>query len=334
MASQADHCVEISVLVPIKDECETVEELHRRLVKACDATGKPYEIIFIDDGSTDGSKERVREICTRDPRVRAVFLRRNFGKAAALQAGFDDLRGDLVFTIDGDLQDDPDEIPKFLEKMDEGYDLVSGWKVDRKDPASKRIPSKLFNWVITKTFGLALHDFNCGFKCYRREITQELNLYGELHRFIPVIAHSLGYRVAEVPVRHHPRQHGKSKYGAGRLLRGFFDFQTVMLTTRYFYRPLHFFGLIGVVTTALGVLILAYLSILWIMGTPIEARPLFFLGIFLSILGVQVTCTGLVAEMLAKIASSRGAPYSVMERIGTGLNESPKDSGAGVVSGE
>lgn len=316
MTSEANQSVDISVLVPIKDECESIVELCEQLRRVLDGTGRSHEILFIDDGSTDGSKQKLRELCANDSRVKAVFLRKNFGKSAALQAGFDEIKGDLVFTIDGDLQDDPEEIPKFLDKMVEGYDLVSGWKVDRQDPASKRVPSRLFNFIITKAFGLALHDFNCGFKCYRREITQELDLYGELHRFIPVIAHSLGYRVTEVPVRHHSRQFGKSKYGASRLLRGFFDFQTVMLTTRYFFRPLHFFGLIGLVTVALGTIILAYLSILWFMGTPIDARPLFFLGIFLSILGVQVTCTGLVAEMIAKIASRRGQTYSVAERIG------------------
>lgn len=310
----------ISVLIPVKDEVETVEALWEKLVAVLKRTGHEHEILFIDDGSRDGTRDRIRKLC-ENPRTKCIFLRRNFGKASALQAGFDEVRGDLVFTIDGDLQDDPEEIPKFLEQIGEGFDLVSGWKVDRRDPWSKRFPSKLFNFVINKSFNLALHDFNCGFKCYRKEIVKELSLYGELHRFVPVIAHSLGYRVTEVPVRHHARKFGKSKYGVERLLRGFFDFQTVMLTTRYFYRPLHFFGVMGIFATAAGVLILGYLTVLWFMGTPIEARPLFFLGIFLGILGVQVMCTGLVAEMVTKIASREHRTYSVSQRLGGGLED-------------
>lgn len=327
--SSADR-VDISVVIPCLNEVDSILELQDRLCDALAETERSFEIIFVDDGSTDGTAAQIAEACGRSSNTHAIVLRRNFGKAAALQAGFDQVRGDLIFTIDGDLQDDPSDIPKFLEQIESGYDLVSGWKVDRQDPMSRRLVSKVFNSVLKMSFGVRLHDVNCGFKCYRREITEEVQLYGELHRFVPILAHYLGFRVTEVPIKHHRRAHGKSKYGISRLPKGFFDLQTVMLITRYIHRPLHYFGMIGAIVWVVGCLILMYLSVLWFMGTSIEARPLFFLGVLAVITGVQIACTGLLAEILIRVADQKTV-YSVKHRIGnqaTCSGSSPPDLGA------
>lgn len=303
---------EISVIVPLKNEAETLEELVDQVTEALDQCKRSFEIIFIDDGSTDTSVERLEWLCAQYPKVvRAIFFRRNFGKAKALQAGFDRAKGDLFLTLDADLQDVPSEITKLLSEIDKGVDLVSGWKVNRQDPASKRIPSKLFNWVVSATFGLKLHDFNCGFKCYRRQVIEDISLYGELHRFVPVLAHAHGFRVSEVPVTHRPREHGESKYGLGRIPKGFFDLLTVLLTTRYFERPLHFFGAIGLSLFALGVAVLGYISLGWLFGVPIAGRPLFFLGILMVVVGGQVISTGLLAELFISARSGAQAKYAI-----------------------
>ena len=310
--------IDISVVIPVKDEVDSVAPLAQAAMSALAALGRPHEIVFVDDGSSDGTAEKLREICRHHLEIRAIILRRNFGKALALQAGFDQSTGELILTMDGDLQDDPAEMPRFLQEIAKGADLVSGWKIDRQDPLAKRWLSKIFNFVVCRASGVALHDFNCGYKCYRREIIREINLYGEMHRFVPVFAHARGYKVVEVPVKHRPRRAGRSKYGLVRLPKGFFDFLTVMLTTRYFFRPLHYFGAVGLASFVLGTAVLAYLSALWFCGIGIGARPLFFLGLLLTILGVQIICTGLVAEMITKIGARSGMGYSIKERINSG----------------
>ncbi|HNZ97752.1 MAG TPA: glycosyltransferase family 2 protein, partial [Thermoanaerobaculia bacterium] len=250
-ATAADPAPEISVLVPVLDEAATVGILAERVAAVLGAAGRSFEIVFVDDGSRDGTAEEVKAARRRDPRVRLVRLRRNFGKAAALSAGFDHCRGRLLVTMDGDLQDDPDEIPRFLQTLEEqDLDLVSGWKRRRLDPAGKRYPSLLFNWVTRHLAQVPIHDFNCGFKAYRREVLAEVAVYGELHRYIPVLASRRGFRVGEIEVRHHPRRHGVSKYGWDRLYKGLLDLITVLFITKYTRRPLHLFGLIGLANEA------------------------------------------------------------------------------------
>jgi glycosyltransferase involved in cell wall biosynthesis len=310
--------LEVSVLIPVLDESETVVELARRLVTVLEATGRSFEVVFVDDGSRDDTVERVRAVHADDPRVRLVRLRRNFGKAAALSAGFDHSRGKILITMDGDLQDDPEEIPRFLAKIeDEGLDLVSGWKKERKDPASKRYPSKLFNWVTSAIASVDLHDFNCGFKAYRREVLEQISVYGELHRYIPVLASRQGFTVGEIEVRHHPRRHGVSKYGWDRLYKGLLDLITVLFITRYTRRPLHLFGVIGLLFLGLGLTINVYLAALWAFaGAHLSNRPLLFLGVLLMVIGIQVLTTGLIGEMITFKSFQRRDSYSVREVVG------------------
>ena len=225
-------------------------------------------------------------------------LRRNFGKAAALDAGFAEAAGDIVVTIDGDLQDDPAEIPRLLAKLDEGFDLVSGWKEKRRDPLTRRIPSKLFNSVTGRVSGVRLHDMNCGLKAYRAEVVQGMRLYGELHRYIPVLAHYRGYRIAELPVHHRPREHGRSNYGVERYLRGFLDLLTVTFMGRYRHRPLHLFGGIGLLTSLIGLIILVYLTVVKLAGHAIGQRPLLTLGVLLLVVGIQLLSLGLISELI------------------------------------
>src|ERR687896_969103 len=237
----------ISVVVPVHDEERSVEPLYEELRAALEPLDRPWEAVFVDDGSTDGSFAALTRLHSAAPNVKVVRLRRNFGKAAALAAGFRHADGDIVVTIDADLQDDPAEIPRLLTKLDEGFDLVSGWKAQRRDPLSRRVPSRIFNAVVGRVSGLRLHDLNSGLKAYRAEVVRNLRIYGELHRFLPVLAHDRGYRVAELPVNHRPREHGKSRYGVERYLRGFLDFLTVWFMGRYRHRPLHLFGGLGLV---------------------------------------------------------------------------------------
>lgn len=288
----------ISVVVPFLDEEGSLEELHRKLVEVLGHLGQPYEILFIDDGSLDRSGAIADDIAARDPAVGVVHFRRNFGKAAALDAGFKRARGNVVFTMDADLQDDPEEIPNFLAKLDEGYDLVSGWKRRRRDPIGKTLPSKVFNFVVSRVSGLKLNDFNCGFKAYRVEAVRDLDLYGELHRYVPVLIHFRGFRVTQIPVQHHPRTTGASKYGVERMMKGFFDLLTVLLITRYRTRPLHLFGGAGLVFAFIGLLCLGYLTVLWFQGHGIGTRPLLLFGVLLMLLGVQLVSTGLLGEMI------------------------------------
>jgi glycosyltransferase involved in cell wall biosynthesis len=307
---------EISVLVPVLNEAETVGELVRQVREALEGAGRSFEIIFVDDGSTDGTSERVRSEHEGDERIKLVRLRRNFGKAAALCAGIDVCRGAIVITLDGDLQDDPAEIPRFLEALDAGpYDLVSGWKRQRQDPISKRYPSRLFNWVTRRMARVQLHDFNCGFKAYRREVLEQISIYGELHRYIPVLASRMGFAVGEIPVVHHPRRHGASKYGWDRFYKGLLDLITVLFITKYTRRPLHLFGVIGLFCLTVGLAINTYLAVLWFQGSTLSDRPLLLLGVLLMLLGIQVLTTGLVGEMITFKNFRRSDTYSVRERV-------------------
>jgi glycosyltransferase involved in cell wall biosynthesis len=297
----------VSIVVPVKDEEDTLTLLVDGIGAAFATLDESVEIVFVDDGSRDRSWPVMRELTDKHPgMVRALKLRRNFGKAIALEAGFRVAAGDIIVTMDADLQDDPKEIVRFLEKLDDGYDLVSGWKEKRHDPLSKTLPSRLFNAVTAWISGVKLRDFNCGFKAYRREVIDQLRIYGELHRYIPVLAHDAGFRIGEIPVEHHPRRHGVSKYGFERYVRGFLDLLTILATTRYLQRPGHLFGGLGVAFGAAGVAILGYLSVLWVLGMgPIGNRPLFFLGFLLIVVSVQMISLGVVAELLIRVSNPR-----------------------------
>ena len=304
----------MSVLVPVMNEAETVEELAVRVAAVLDGLGRSFEIVFVDDGSNDGTSNRVRRARERDPRVKLVRLRRNFGKAAALCAGFDYSNGAIIITMDGDLQDDPEEIPRFLSALEEGdLDLVSGWKRRRQDPMGKRLPSRLFNWVTRRLAQVDLHDFNCGFKAYRREVLAEIAVYGELHRYIPVLASRRGFAVGEIQVNHHPRRHGASKYGWDRFYKGLLDLITVLFITRYTRRPLHLFGSFGLLFLTGGLGINTYLAFAWFHGEDLSDRPLLQLGILLMLLGIQVLTTGLIGEMITFKNFRRRDSYSIKE---------------------
>jgi glycosyltransferase involved in cell wall biosynthesis len=288
----------ISVVVPLLNEERSLETLYAEIVAALEQEGHDFEVVFVDDGSTDESLSTLGRLHDEQSNVVVVHLRRNFGKAAALQAGFLEARGDIVVTIDADLQDDPGEIPKLLAKLEEGFDLVSGWKTRRNDPFPRRLFSRIFNWVTGVISGVHLHDVNCGLKAYRAEVLKGMRIYGELHRFIPVLAAYRGYRVAEIPVNHRARQHGRSRYGPERYLRGFFDLLSVTFMGRYRHRPLHLFGGVGLLMGAIGFIILTYLSVLWFWGQGIGGRPLFTLGVLLMVVGIQFISLGLLSELI------------------------------------
>jgi glycosyltransferase involved in cell wall biosynthesis len=288
----------ISVVVPVHDEERSVALLFDELQAALEPLARAWEVIFVDDGSTDGTFGALTRLHSQHDEVSVVRLRRNFGKAAALQAGFIQARGEVVVTIDGDLQDDPAEIPRLLAKLEEGFDLVSGWKAKRQDPWTRRFLSKIFNFTAGRVSGLRLHDMNCGFKAYRAEVVKGLRLYGELHRFIPVLAQYRGYRIAEVPVNHRPRTHGRSRYGVERYLRGFFDLLSVSFLGRYGHRPLHLFGGLGLLLGLSGTGILIYLTAIKAAGHAIGQRPLLILGVLLVVVGIQLFSLGLLSEMI------------------------------------
>ena len=299
----------ISVVAPAFDEERSVALLFEELEAALDPLDTPWEVVFVDDGSTDGTFAALTRLHDANENVRVVRLRRNFGKSAALAAGFEQARGDVVVTIDADLQDDPAEIPRLLAKLDEGFDLVSGWKSRRRDPWTRRVLSRVFNRLASAVSGLTLHDVNCGLKAYRAEVVHDLRIYGELHRFLPVLAHERGYRVAELPVNHRPRNHGRSRYGLERYLRGFLDLLTVSLVGRYRHRPLHLFGGIGLILGLLGTVVLAYLTVLKIAGEAIGHRPLLILGVLLVVVGLQLFSLGLLGEMIRSLHEERAGQH-------------------------
>jgi glycosyltransferase involved in cell wall biosynthesis len=314
----------VSVVVPLLNEIQNLEDLHRQLSEALLATGRSYEILLVDDGSTDGTREALIELEGRDPAVRAILLRRNFGQTAAFSAGFDRALGEVVITSDGDLQNDPADIPALLAKIDEGYDLVCGWRRLRHDPFSKRVPSWLANRLISWATGVHLHDYGCSLKAMRAEVVAGLRLYGEMHRFIPAVASWMGVRLAEVPVNHRPRTRGQSKYGIGRTVRVVLDLFTVKFLLSYGTRPAHLFGLMGLGCGATGSVILAYLAYVRLFeDTAIGGRPLLLLGALLFLTGVILVNFGLMGELLVRTYhESQGKPiYAVQERRKNGGEE-------------
>lgn len=307
----------ISVVIPLYNEEENIELLYDRLKQSLDSTGQEYEILFIDDGSTDQTLSRLENIQMGDNRVIVLSLRRNFGQTAAFAAGFDFARGDVVVTMDGDLQNDPSDIPKLVGMMKEN-DLVSGWRKNRKDPFfSRRLPSIIANWLISNVTGVKLHDYGCSLKAYRRDVIKNLRLYGEMHRFIPAVASWYGVRVAEVETVHHPRLHGKSKYGISRTIKVVLDLITVKFLQSFSTKPIQFFGPVGMVSGILGFFILLYLSIEKLFfGNPIGGRPLILLGALLIIVGIQLIGMGLLGEMLVRVYhESQRKPIYVLKKI-------------------
>ena len=307
----------ISVIVPVFNEEASLAVLHGELDAVFrEAALGPAEFLFVDDGSRDGSWMGLVELAIRDQRIRAVRFRRNFGKASALSAGFRMARGEQILTLDADLQDDPAEIPRFLARLEEGLDVVSGWKKRRHDPWHKVYPSRVFNWMVSGLTGCRLHDHNCGFKLYRAAVVREIEIYGELHRFVPVLAHARGFRVAEIEVHHRPRLHGKSKFGFSRYIKGFLDLLTVGFLTTFRQRPLHVLGSTGFVLLALGLLGLVYLAVLWLLGMrPIGNRPMLFYSIALLIVGVQLLSLGILAELVTAYNIRGEETYSIAETI-------------------
>jgi len=306
--------MDLSVVIPLLNEKESLEELTAKIAEECSKIKKSFEIIYIDDGSTDGSFDLLLELKQRFTEIRIIRFRRNFGKSAALSEGFRKASGDIVITMDADLQDDPAEITRLINKIEENLDLVSGWKRKRHDPLGKTVPSKLFNMVTRVLSGIKIHDFNCGLKAYRKEVIKAIPVYGELHRYLPVLAHWRGFKVSEIEVTHHARQFGKSKFGARRFLSGFFDLLTVLFITRYHQKPLHLFGFFGMSLSFAGFVILAYLSVLWFSGQGIGNRPLLFLGILLVIVGVQSFSLGLIGEMITS-TRERSIQYAIRDEI-------------------
>jgi glycosyltransferase involved in cell wall biosynthesis len=307
----------ISVVIPIYNEADNLAELHRELSASLLSLGQPYEVLLVDDGSTDTSRERLLAIEAADPRVRVLRLRRNFGQTAAFSAGFDHARGEVIVTSDGDLQNDPADIPRLVAKLDEGYDMVCGWRQHRRDPVSKLIPSWFANRIISASTGVRLHDYGCSLKAIRSEVVKELRLYGEMHRFIPAVASWMGVTLAEVPVNHRPRTRGHSKYGLGRTVRVLLDLFTVKFLLAYGTRPAHLFGLWGLASGGVGLLILAYLAYIRLFeDTAIAGRPLLLLGAVLFLFGVILVNFGLVAEMLVRIYhESQGKPTYVVKEL-------------------
>ena len=306
----------ISVVIPLLNEEESLPELALQLENELKkASHNRYEVIFVDDGSTDDSFSVIRSINQRNRRFKAIRFRRNYGKSAALSAGFNAAQGFIVITMDADLQDDPAEIPNLVKKIKEGYDLVTGWKKKRHDPITKTIPSRFFNFITSITSGIKLHDFNCGLKAYKRVVVKNLQVYGEMHRYLPALAHWQGFKVTEIPVTHHARRYGKTKFGLTRFFKGFLDLLTVLFTTRYFKRPLHFFGTIGTLLALSGFGIDLWLTIEWFMKkTALSNRPLALLGIALIIVGVQLISMGLLGEMITKNSLEK-ANYQISERL-------------------
>jgi len=310
--------IALSFVIPFLNEEESLRELCERIEAAAVEVLGPdeqFELIFVDDGSTDGSVAVIEKLVEERSNVSLLQLAGNFGKSAALAAGFEHARGRVVFTLDADLQDDPKEIPRFLARLDEGFDLVSGYKRKRHDPITKVFPSRIFNWMVRTLTGITLHDVNCGFKAYRRAVLRNVRVYGEMHRFVPVLAKWKRFRIAEIEVEHHARQFGESKFGGGRFFRGFMDLLTVTFLLRYERRPAHFFGAVGSLLTLAGVCVNVYLTVLWVLGESIGHRPLLILGVLLVVVGVQFLAIGLIAELMVHFGSGH-KPYVLRRTVG------------------
>lgn len=315
----------LSIVIPVFNEEESLAALHAELVEMARQNGYTLDILFVDDGSTDGSWAEIDRLAATDPGVRGIRFRRNFGKAAALSAGFGEARGELVLTLDADLQDDPREIPRFLAEIAKGFDCVSGYKQVRHDPWHKVLPSRVFNWLVGALTGVRLHDHNCGFKCYRREIFSEVRLYGELHRFVPVLAAARGWKVGEIIINHRARKFGRSKYGVTRIVKGFLDLLTVYFLTGFNQRPQHLLGTVGIASFAFGFCTLAYLLLYWILYNfvwhdpnlaPLHDRPLLIYALGALLLGAQLMSMGFLAELFTAYYGRTSVPYSIKSRAG------------------
>lgn len=317
----------LSIVIPVFNEAESLATLHRELSEVAAAHGYDLDIVMIDDGSTDGSWKVIQELAAADPRVTGLRFRRNFGKAAALSAGFAQSRGDLIVTLDADLQDDPHEIPNFLAEMEKNLDVVSGWKKVRHDPWHKVLPSRVFNWMVSDLTGVKLHDHNCGMKCYRREVFNEVRLYGELHRFVPVLAAARGFRVGEIVIQHRSRKYGRSKYGLTRFVKGFLDLLTVKFLTGFGQRPQHFLGTVGLASFVFGGFALLWLATEWIVSRlmpgvdPIHLgqRPALIYATCLLLLGGQLMWIGFLAELFIAYHAPVIHAYSISERTSSSL---------------
>lgn len=312
----------ISIVIPVYNERESLDRLHAEIDQAAQASKLDMEICFVDDGSTDDTWSVIRDLAAKDTRVRGIRFRKNFGKAAALSAGFAAAKGDIVLTLDADLQDDPAEIPRFLAALENGKDVVSGWKRIRHDPWHKVLPSRIFNFMVSWLTGVKLHDHNCGMKCYRAEVFREIRLYGELHRFIPVLASSRGFKIGEIEIRHRPRQFGGSKYGVRRFLKGFLDLLTVKFLTSFSHRPQHVLGTTGLIFFVLGALGMTWLAITWIIRLfnedlfdPLHKRPLLLYSLGAILLGTQLLSMGFLAELLTAHNARHADEFSIAERI-------------------
>ncbi len=320
----------LSIVIPIYNEEENIPKLYEELKGVLEKLPYDYEIIFVDDGSTDRSFELLEEIAKKDPKVKVVKFRRNYGQTAAMYAGFQHAEGDVIITMDGDLQNDPHDIPKLLEKINEGYDIVSGWRKNRKDPFLTRIlPSKIANWIISKVTGVHLHDYGCTLKAYRKEVAKSYRLYGDMHRFLPAVAKGFGAKVTEVVVNHRPRLYGKSKYGIGRTIRVILDIFLVKFLNDYLNKPLYVFGGMGFTLAVIGFLILLYLAVEKIFfGASIGGRPLLILGVLLFLSGLQLISTGIIAEVIIRTyyESKADVPYRVERVVQYPQGESEKET--------
>lgn len=314
---------DLSVVVPVYEEEESLPELAQRVREVCVGAGLAFEVWFVDDGSRDRSWEVIEGLHAGDGRFHGLRFRRNYGKSAALAVGFEQARGRYVVTMDADLQDDPNEIPGLVATLEDGHDLVSGWKKERRDPLGKTVPSRFFNFVTRKISGIPLHDFNCGLKAYRGEVVKNVRVYGELHRYIPLLAKWEGYdRITERVVRHHPRRYGRTKFGLERYIRGFLDLISVVFLTRFAARPMHFFGTVGTLAFVGGLLISLWLSVeKLVFGHPIGDRPLLLFGALLILFGGQMFTTGLLGEMVIRREMEGTAAYQVRARTAAGLPE-------------
>lgn len=288
----------LSIIVPLLNEDESIKPLINEINKSLLNRGIQYDVLFIDDGSNDNSLKIIKELNAQNKKIKYFSFQKNYGKSAALQIGFNNATGDAVITMDADLQDDPSEIINLLKKLDEGYDLVSGWKKKRQDPFIKKISSRFFNFITRVMTGIKIHDFNCGLKAYRKDVVKNIKVYGELHRYVPVLAKWHGYKISEIVVKHHPRRYGKTKFGISRFFKGFIDLITVLFATRYIKRPMHFFGFLGAFSFIIGLIVNGYLTYQWIIGIPLSNRPMLFLGMLLIIVGVQFFSIGLLGEIL------------------------------------